>query len=328
MLRSMKESQVDVERNLQDYQIIVVTLVTSGVLASFRSSQPFRYVFIDEAAASSEPETLLGIVNFKDPSCHIILSGDHKQLGPVVVSKCAAKLGLGQSLMERLMLSKHYEVDAEGNYDCTRQTRLRYNYRSHPKIVDLLNKLYYNDMLIATAPPLSVNLAEHWTLLPNTQSPILFHIVFGKTCNEANSSSSYNFEEAQVLAWYVRTLLRRGIGNGIKPQAKDIGVISPYAAQCKVLKQLLRRQHHQDVEVCTVHGFQGREKHIIIGSLVCSNANTTFISNPKLLNVLLSRAKSLLILIGNRRTLAKAEDFRYILEQCELNGNLLHAQKQ
>ncbi|TDG49358.1 hypothetical protein AWZ03_004226 [Drosophila navojoa] len=80
----------------------------------------------------------------KGSACHVILSGDHKQLGPVVIDKSAAALGLRQSPTERLMLSKPYEVDAAtmGNYDCTLQTRLRYNYRSHPKIMGLFNKLY------------------------------------------------------------------------------------------------------------------------------------------------------------------------------------------
>lgn len=317
---------IDIDLDLIDYTIIVTTLCMAGTLSFRKKGLPFAYVFIDEAAASTEPETLLGIVGIKDSACKVILSGDHKQLGPVVIDKCAATLGLRQSLMERLMLSKPYEVDAEGNYDCTLQTRLRCNYRSHPKIMALFNKLYYNDELIAMAPPSSVNLAASWSHLPNAESPVLFHAVFGKTSHSPHSTSSYNDHEAKVLAWYIRTLLRKGIGNGVKPQAQDIGVITPYVAQCEQLKHFLRQQGHQAVEVCTVHGCQGQEKPIIVGSLVCSNADTSFVANPQLLNVLISRAKSLLILIGNPYTLAKKPDFRYIIEQCKLSGNLLGVQ--
>ncbi|XP_017958564.1 probable RNA helicase SDE3 [Drosophila navojoa] len=106
-------------------------------------------------------------------------------------------------------------------------------------------------------------------------------------------------------------MLRKGIGNAVKPQAQDIGVITPYKAQAIRLS------------VCTVHGCQGQEKPIVVGSLVCSNADTTIVANPQLLNVLISRAKSLLILIGNPYTLAKNQGFRCIIEQCKLSGNLL-----
>ncbi|XP_017864748.1 PREDICTED: putative helicase MOV-10 [Drosophila arizonae] len=323
VLKYSNYSDCHIHRDLKDYRIIVTTLCMAGSLAFRKKGLPFAYVFVDEAAASTEPETLLGIVGIKDTACHVILSGDHKQLSPVVIDKCADTLGLRQSLMERLMLSKPYEVDAEGNYDCTIQTRLRYNYRSHPKIVGLFNKLYYNDELIAMAPPSSVNLAASWSHLSNAQSPILFHAVFGKTSRSPHSMSSYNDQEAKVVAWYIRTMLRRGIGNGVKPQAQDIGVITPYVAQCERLRHFLRQQGHQAVEVCTVHKCQGQEKPIVVGSLVCSNADTTFVANPQLLNVLISRAKSLLILIGNPSTLAKKQDFRYIIEQCKLSGNFL-----
>jgi len=52
-----------------------------------------------------------------------------------------------------------YKVDDSGNYDCTLQTRLRRNYRSHPEIVGLFNKLYYNNELIPLAPLERINQA-------------------------------------------------------------------------------------------------------------------------------------------------------------------------
>lgn len=139
---------------IRRYGIIVATLCTVGKLVTggIGKKRFFTHVFMDEAGASTEPESLVGIMGIKTHSnCRLILSGDHKQLGPILKSEHAAKLGLEQSLMERLLNSNCYAADNNGNYDRTLQARLKRNYRSHPEIVRLFNHLYYNNELIAVA---------------------------------------------------------------------------------------------------------------------------------------------------------------------------------
>ncbi|XP_064536155.1 putative helicase MOV-10 [Drosophila montana] len=308
---------------LKKYRIIVSTLCLVGLLALNDSDVQFTHVFIDEAAASTEPETLLGIVGVKNAACHIILSGDHNQLGPFIGSQRASSLGFGQSLLERLMLSRLYQLDASGNYDRTLQTRLRRNYRSHPEIVGLFNKLYYHDELIPLAPTMKINMAAKWNQLANAKFPILFHNIYGKTCRKMHSRSRYNQQEAQVLSWYVRILLGRGIGGGLSVKQQDIGVITPYLAQCELIKQIFIERGLFDVDVGTVQRYQGREKPIIVVSMVSSYTSTTFVTNPRLLNVILSRAMSLLIIIGNPVSLGASKDIQYIINKCELHENVL-----
>jgi helicase MOV-10 len=48
---------------------------------------------------------------------NIVLSGDPKQLGPIVRSKVALKLGLGTSYLDRIM--------SRDIYDVTRRTGIR-----------------------------------------------------------------------------------------------------------------------------------------------------------------------------------------------------------
>ncbi|XP_034476132.1 putative helicase mov-10-B.1 [Drosophila innubila] len=236
--QGIEEDPID----LNEYGIIVATLCKVACMARKRKLKNVKHIFIDEAAASSEPESLLGIVHLKNRDCHVILSGDHKQLGPVIKSKRASSLGLGQSLMGRLMDSELYKVDDSGNYDCTLQTRLRRNYRSHPEIVGLFNKLYYNNELVPLAPLERINQAANWDLLPNAQFPILFQATYGKTERQPLSFSSYNELEAEVLCWFVWILLKKGLGNGSKVEQEDIGVISPYLAQCALLSKKLRQR--------------------------------------------------------------------------------------
>ncbi|XP_043072284.1 putative helicase mov-10-B.2 isoform X2 [Drosophila grimshawi] len=313
---------------LCEYGIIVATLCVVGRLVTTDLGYFFTHIFIDEAGASTEPESLIGIVGVKQhDACHVILSGDHKQLGPVIKSNRAAQLGLSHSLLERLLQSDVYAVDASGNYDHTLQTRLRRNYRSHPEIVGLYNKLYYNGELIAQAPPSEVNLAAKWHMLPNSTFPIIFQATHGVTGREADSPSSYNALEAEVLCWYVKSLLTQGLGGGVGVQPSDIGVVAPYAAQCKLISEKLRRKGYSTVEVGSVETYQGREKPIIIVTLVRSFASLGFMRSPRRVNVLLSRAKSLLILIGNPVTLRHHRDINFIIDECKLRGNYLFKKK-
>ncbi|XP_034106966.1 putative helicase MOV-10 [Drosophila albomicans] len=308
--------------DLSQYGIVVATLCTVGVL-NVVNNPKFTHIFIDEAAASIEPETLMGIVGNKIHPCHVIVSGDHKQLGPVIMCNRAASLGLDQSLMDRLMANKLYQVNASGDYDKTLQTRLRRNYRSHPEIVGIYNKLFYNGELIPLAPPAEVNRAANWSVLPSQGFPIIFQAAHGATEREEHSTSSFNKREADVLCWYVTSLLRDGLGNGIEVKQEDIGVVSPYLAQCKLLKKMLRQRKQTNVKIGSVERFQGDEKSIIIVSMVSSYASTQFLSNPRRVNVLLSRAKSLMILIGNPITLSDDKNFKFIIDQCKMKGNLL-----
>ncbi|KAH8321921.1 hypothetical protein KR067_009822, partial [Drosophila pandora] len=316
--------------HILNYRITVATLSTVGKLVTDGLGEHsfFTHIFIDEAGASTEPEALIGIMGVKQTNnCHVILSGDHKQLGAVIKSNRAASLGLSQSLMERLLRSDCYKLDENGNYDRSLQTRLRRNYRSHPEIVGMFNELYYNGELIAQAPESEVNHAANWKLLPNAKFPIIFQATHGQTSRELQTTSSYNRLEAQVVCWYVKRILNDGLGKGMKVSQEDIGIVAPYTAQGKLLTQMLNSQGHGSVEVGSVETYQGREKPIIIASLVRSFSSMGFMRNPRRVNVLLSRAKSLMILVGNPVTLRHHRDFQYIIRACMQQGTYVFKKK-
>jgi superfamily I DNA and/or RNA helicase len=73
----------------------------------------------------------------------------------------------------------------------------------------------------------------------------------------------------------------------------------------EIAERLSNNQIPKGVEVRTVDGFQGREKEIIIISLVRSNTDNEigFLINQQRMNVLLTRAKCAMIVFGNKRTL-------------------------
>ena len=85
-------------------------------------------------------------------------------------------------------------------------------------------------------------------------------------------------------------------------KGEDIGVIAPYNAQVSYLKETIE---NRKVEISTVDGFQGREKEIIILSMVRSNLDKKvgFLANERRLNVAVTRARRFLCLIGDCQTL-------------------------
>lgn len=75
----------------------------------------------------------------------IILSGDHLQLEPGVLSQFAKNFGYQKSMMEHLMDQPLYQKES------AYMVRLKRNYRSHEAILEPSNVLFYNKMLIAAA---------------------------------------------------------------------------------------------------------------------------------------------------------------------------------
>ena len=71
----------------------------------------FTHIFIDEAGQALEPEVMVPIRTLAGRKTNIILSGDPKQLGPIVCSNVAAEFGCRVSYLERLMAREVYQLD-------------------------------------------------------------------------------------------------------------------------------------------------------------------------------------------------------------------------
>lgn len=89
---------------LAKYRVIVSTC--SNASFAYNIGLPeghFSHVFVDEAGQASEPEVLIAIKPLTQDNTRIILSGDPKQLGPVIRSSIAREFGMEKSYLERLM---------------------------------------------------------------------------------------------------------------------------------------------------------------------------------------------------------------------------------
>ncbi|NXY76275.1 SDE3 helicase, partial [Glareola pratincola] len=337
------------KEHLGHYRILITTLVTAGRLVSANFPPGFfSHVFIDECGHAVETESvtaIAGLLTAMDQETNpnggqLVLAGDPKQLGPVLRSPLAVEHGLGTSLLERLMLHNSlYEKSSEG-YDPQFVTKLLWNYRSHEAILRIPNELFYDSELKACESiELDVrSLYCAWDELPKKGFPIIFHGVCGEDRREAKSPSFFNTSEIEVLIHYLKKLLQsRGKGGCPSVSPKEVGIISPYRKQVEKIRKAITSLDPDlralpDIKllkVGSVEEFQGQERRVILISTVrsCSEYleldetfNLGFLKNPKRLNVAITRAKALLIVVGNPVVLSKDQHWQRFLRYCREEG--------
>jgi uncharacterized membrane-anchored protein YitT (DUF2179 family) len=119
-----------------------------------------------------------------------------------------------------------------------------------------------------------------------------------------------------IFFFYVKNLVEKFIQNGAKEEY--IGVITPYKDHEEYIKKIMQNE----VEVKSVDGFQGREKEIIIVSLVRANENEEigFLNDIRRLNVAITRPKRKLIVIGDANTLKVNKTYEDLIEYVKKEG--------
>lgn len=301
---------------IRQYRLVVATLVACGRLSlQTMHKNEFDYIFIDECASASEQATLIpisGMTSFRENGTpNIVLAGDPKQLSPMWSCAFVRDSFNSRSMLERLSEDPLYRSSDHVI------THLIDNYRSHPAILHAFNEVFYAGKLIAKAQEFEFVIG--WKYLPNLKFPMIFHGVYGECGTAENSFSLINEEEVAKVLFYVTEIMRSGI-NGFAISLSDIGIVTPYQAQVQCIKKMFSRYGWYDIEVGSAEQYQGREKLIMIISTVRSFTNTLgFLDNPRRMNVLLSRAKALLIIVGNPHTLKMDHNWQKLIRYCELN---------
>uniref|UniRef100_A0A3Q4I2S6 RNA helicase n=1 Tax=Neolamprologus brichardi TaxID=32507 RepID=A0A3Q4I2S6_NEOBR len=321
------------KEELMKYKIMVTTLLTAGRLVTGDIPEGhFTHVFIDEAGHAVETESLVPLAALLDAETgQVVLAGDPKQLGPILRSPFALKYGMGVSLLERLMNNfPMYQKNADDVFNSCFVTKLLRNYRSHPAILEVPNELFYDGELQPCAEEYARNFYCGWEHLPKQNFPVIFHGVTGKDEREASSPSFFNVAEVEVLMDYVQKLLQAQGKRGVaKITPRDIGIIAPYRKQVQKIRKALDKVGKDFQFVGSVEEFQGQERRVILVSAVRSSPDYTeidkdfnlgFVKNEKRFNVAVTRAKTLLIVVGNPRILETDSTWARFIQYCRDEG--------
>lgn len=294
--RAMERATV---RHVVESADVICTTTTIDV--ELLNKAEFDLVVIDEACQCTEPAVWQAALS----ADKLVLAGDHFQLPPTVISVEAAREGFSRSMMERLIERFDHDVFR----------RLIVQYRMNQSIMEFSSAKFYDNELIAHESVATHTLAE----LKNVQADYELGptLEFWDTAGagweeelEEHGESKRNPQEAKWVVQQVQLLLDSGV------HPSQIAVIAPYAAQVRLLRNLLQVR---ELEVDTVDGFQGREKEAVIITLTRSNpeGEIGFLSDTRRTNVALTRARRWLRVIGDSATLATHPFYQDLVEHIE-----------
>ncbi|KAK7047869.1 hypothetical protein VNI00_006197 [Paramarasmius palmivorus] len=308
---------------VMEYQAVVSTCVSAAMVFGIGIPQGhYSHIFIDEAGQGTEPELMIAIRTMVTKQTNIVLCGDPKQLGPVIRSGIARELGLQTSYLQRLMNMDVYDEQQGFGRSVVKLVK---NFRSHRAILDYPNERFYAGDLEACGPPEVIDFYLNSKHLVSPKYPIVFHSVKGKDDREASSPSFFNIDEATIVKNMVKDLLE---DRTKRIAAADIGVIAPYRAQVGKIRTLLK-EIAPEVKVGSVEEFQGQERTVIIVSSVRSSQDYInfdlkrtlgFMANPERFNVAVTRAKALLMIVGDPSVLGLDPLWRRFLNQIHSNN--------
>ncbi|MEV0030441.1 AAA domain-containing protein [Nocardia sp. NPDC050793] len=278
----------------QDYPLILSTC--HSLQNSIGRSSLLDYLIIDEASQVD----LVTVSPALACARNLIVVGDLEQLPPVTKDLTALppapdpvfdyRRSILSSIIER------YSAQLP-------RVMLREHYRCDPDIIEFCNRKFYRNQLIpyTRSTPGFSPMAVVRTVPGN-------HMRYTYGDDNPKAKGRSNQREIDVIRYEVVPW----ISADIPPH--EVGVTTPYRRQAdKVTDALI-----EAIESDTVHKFQGREKDAVVMTTVLddtpgSRAALEFADDPKLINVAVSRAIRLFVLVTHPSELPKSRHLRDLI---------------
>lgn len=271
----------------------------------------FDVVIIDEAARANPLDLLIPMALGKK----IILVGDHKQLPHILEPAFEQEHELVDHSFEEIYKKSLFERLYQ-QLPITKKVMLTKQFRMTPVIGELVSRLFYDGHLEhgLTSEQL-VNDTGMYNERAIAWLDIPYHV-------GGEQGRYINREEAQRIITEVRQLLEKA------PQYDGrIGVITFYKEQQQLLETMLESAGLQKRVQCgTVDAFQGKECDVIYLSTVRSNQHKKvyralgFLRSRNRFNVALSRARRLVVIVGDAATLRQEQMFADVYTYIEEHG--------
>ncbi|AXR68862.1 AAA domain-containing protein [Leptospira mayottensis] len=278
MIRSMEKGLID--SLVSSHPVIISTPVASA--RSVLEGRTFDFCVLDESSQGLEPAFWIPILK----SDRVILAGDHKQLPPSLFSeKNSLEFTLFEKAAERLETSgRVFLLDTQ--------------YRMKDEISFFPSMEFYSNRLKSGRPE-----PERTSNFPETfpfGNAFQWIDTAGTDSEEVAVDDSLTNPFEADLQVRLCTLLQENDW----PEEK-ITILSPYRAQVRLVLEKLQEAGLSKIQVSTIDSFQGRENRCILFGFVRSNAEgrSGFLKESRRINVGMTRAKDLLLCIGDSSTL-------------------------
>ena len=272
---------------LDEYPVILSTTFSSR--NSLNSNVVYDYLIMDEA---SQVDIATGALAL---SCarNVVIVGDTKQLPNVVTDDVKVK---AKAIFDTFNVNEGYQhtksflqsiLDVMPNVT---QTLLREHYRCHPKIINFCNQKFYRGELII----MTIDKGEEDVLS-------VVKTVAGNHERNHYSQRQIDVIKSEIIPKYVFN-------------TEETGIIAPYKNQVEALSREIT-----DIDVATVHKFQGKERDNIIISTV-DDEISDFADDPYLINVAVSRAKKKLMLVVTGNEQSKERNITDLIDYIQYNN--------
>jgi superfamily I DNA and/or RNA helicase len=337
----------------------------------------FTAVIQDESSKATPAELSLPLIYGKKN----IIIGDHRQLPPLLdkesfmmsfdflldrieseeeTKKIKRLKKFVDKSFHELEVS-HFERLFEG-IDNSLKGIFNWQYRMHPDINDVIDQFYINDGglecgllkpfdLGVNDPDMTNSASRYHGIEVEGLIASNNHVVWIDTNSPEllDGTSRVNYGEVEAIEEILTKFRDSESFNKYQsfwnnPEDQQIGLISFYGKQIRLLKDLKNKFNDIPIRVTTVDRFQGMERNIIIVSMVRSNCIATdknqnfdktlygdlgfqkqtelgFAKSPNRLNVALSRAKRLLIIVGNSELFRQKEIYDNVYQTIANNPN-------
>ena len=260
---------------------------TAWVFARAELEGTLDYLFIEEAGQVS----LANAVAVGSSARNLVLLGDQMQLSQPTQGSHPGESGL--SALEYL-LHGHVTVPTD------RGIFLGLSYRMHPDVCRMISDAYYENRL-QSAPIAAGNriIGARATSI-GLESGVRFIPVDHEGCTQDSD------EEIATITAIVRELLACSVTVKNQPQRpmtlRDILIVAPFNMQVRALKHRLG----PTARIGSVDKFQGQEAPVVIVSMCASTLDDAprgpqFLLARNRLNVAISRAQALAIVVGSRQ---------------------------
>lgn len=289
---------------LSEARVIACTL--TGSASPVLLGRHFSSLFIDEAAQALQAACWIAMQR----ADRVILAGDHCQLPPTVKSPEALAGGLDRTLMQKVVEAHPEAVSLLG-----------VQYRMTDAIMQFPNREFYGGRL-RSDPSVKYRSILDWdTAIEWVDTPA--EPEYGEQ-EAGDGASRQNPAEARLTIATLKAYLERIGTRRILDERLDIGLISPYKGQVRLLRQLVGRDAwwkplRHLISINTVDGFQGQERDIIMISMVRSNSEgqVGFLRDLRRMNVAITRARMKLILVGHQATLCRHPFYKRLRDYVE-----------
>jgi hypothetical protein len=285
--RAMQDDQASIVGNAR----LVLSTLANSYLSPVMTDARFDVVIAEEASMAILPALFYAASLGRGK---VIVVGDPRQLPAILQSpKPSVYQVMGRSI---------FDVGVTDPMTSDIVAMLEIQYRMHPKIGNLVGRLFYDGRLRThgdTAQQDEIADGEPY----RGASVIVLDTSSLTTCQRASDGSSrVNPDTAQLSARLAVEAARGG--------TRSVAVITPYNAQARSIRTLLATRGATSIECSTIHRFQGHESDVVIfdtvdaapmapGMLLSGDGPASVARN--LLNVSISRARGKLIIIADVR---------------------------